>query len=206
MLFRATTPSVSESCFDWRWSTSALAIALCRSVSCCQPGLRANPVRDDIVSVLASAAGGQTPELSFGGPAEALSLIGYAATAVLNGDIDEVVVGAVDSFMHWTLLDRLAIAGRLLFDGNAYGAVPGEAACLVHLVAGTTTAPGSARDRPGARGVPGPGDGKRVAAANHRRAGPGGCVPASERIRLRGPPFERYEWGALAGRRVRLRS
>ncbi len=100
--------------------------------------LEDHPHRAHFVAALVDAMGSRrlAPEFCHGGPAELLSMIGHAATAVLRGQADDIVVGGVDSLLHPELLDRLAIDGRVLARDNPYGAVPAEAACVIHLSAG----------------------------------------------------------------------
>lgn len=104
--------------------------------------LDGHPDRDRVARSLEAAAagpGGAAPCLALlhGGAAEALALVGQAAASVQAGAAEDVVVGAVDSFLHPALLDRMAASGRTVHSRNPYGAVPGEAACLVRLSADT---------------------------------------------------------------------
>ena len=94
-------------------------------------------MEDALAKAVAVAGAGEEwrPRLRFGDAAEALSVVGHAAAAVANNETDAVIVGAADSLVHPAVLDRLALENRVLCRNNPNGAVPGEAACLVHLAA-----------------------------------------------------------------------
>lgn len=75
----------------------------------------------------------QKGEIHYGGPAEALELIANAARDILDGKAQGAIVGAVSSFLESSLLDALALQGRVFSQANPYGGFPAEAACFLLL-------------------------------------------------------------------------
>ena len=90
-------------------------------------------LRSAIETALAQAAQTTHAQFSYGGSAEALSMLGSAAEDIRQGKADSVVIGTLDSFMNADLLDVLSLQDRVFTKGNPYGNFPAEAACFFLL-------------------------------------------------------------------------
>lgn len=76
-----------------------------------------------------------------GGPAAFARALQAAQEELLRGNLDACFVGAVDSLLDPTVLERLLFQGRLKVEDNPVGLVPGEAGIFVLLRRSTEGAP-----------------------------------------------------------------
>lgn len=95
-----------------------------------EPWVQQSPIANEI-RVSVGLAGRQLCKqgqyVHYGQQAEALNLIGKAATWISEGKTEAIIVGSVASSFEASVLDAMAISGRIKSRLNDYGGFPSEA-------------------------------------------------------------------------------